>query len=87
MSRADERTCSGCGLSEVTMLENDDMVLECRRFPPMTEYPELVDIDNPEEAPAELLAEREEVVEIVANVHRFPRVRSDDWCGEWRAER
>ena len=79
--------CSTCSLAAVAIVEDDDVVLECHRFPPMTEYPELVDIDRPDLAPPDLLAEREEAVEIVANVHRFPRVRSDDWCGEWRAER
>lgn len=74
-------------MSDVTMVGNDDMVLECRRFPPISEFPDLVPIDHPEDAPPDLLAEQERLTEVVANVHRFPRVRADDWCGEWRAER
>lgn len=69
-------SCHECRFAEVAFVD-DSPVVECRRFPPVTvpELPEAtVTVDDGEEL--ELLE--------YATAHRFPLVRSDDWCGEFR---
>ena len=61
-------------------------VLECHRYPPQAGYDYDTEVAD---ADAELLAAAAAVEDEVAVLHevtphRFPRVRSDDWCGEWQ---
>lgn len=69
------KSCGTCLFAEPTIIESGPVV-RCHRNPPATleEHPEPIEtIDG-------------EVVSATVTFDRYPIVRADDWCGEWRQE-
>lgn len=90
---SEHKTCQTCAMA-VMLVDDDGPVVECRRFPPMDDgQPDMPELLPPPDDDLELVAEYDELVaesmmlEVRGVLRRFPVVRSDDWCGEWRAER
>ena len=62
-------TCRFAGTHTVAEHRNDQVIVRCRRFPP-------VDRGNP--------GERHALGKRLADSH-WPHTLWDDWCGEWEA--
>lgn len=67
-------SCANCRFSHVNS-EGSDIVLECRRYPPLSDL--LPPVGDAFEDP-------DVVVDVnVQGFYRFPLIRAGDWCGEF----
>lgn len=72
----DRPTCITCAYAHI---DADNARVECRRFPPVTYDESKEQSDNDDE-----FFDQHESDEITAfDMHRFPRVLDNDWCGEY----
>lgn len=70
------RSCLTCDNAEVAFADDGEPIVECHLHPPMT-MPEVVvteDLDDGRVTDAHI---------DITDGHRYPRVRSDDWCSAW----
>lgn len=72
------RRCDGCQFSTFAII-TEGPVRECRRNPPVTVPP----WDPPD---TDIVGDLDGEVIVTVDMHRWPVVRDDDWCGEYLPE-
>jgi hypothetical protein len=73
------RSCVNCTFAAMEMDDNGP-AMECHRHPPVSLLEPVKPLDDSD---PELTAEYETLVQI-EQPGRYPRVRVEDWCGEWK---
>lgn len=77
-----ERACTSGDFAEWRFEDGGrGPVLECHRYPPVQQLADEL-LPAPTDSP-ELIEERSNVVESILEVSRYPKVRAEDWCGEY----